>query len=241
MDEYDVVILAGGHGTRMYPLTANIPKPMVKIGGIPVIEHTIRLFEYYGFKNIKILVGYKKEVIQNYFNGRYNNLNIECIDTGEKSDTAERIWKVRDMVSNTFFLSYSDLLADINLNALLNFHKKSKKIGTMAVYPLKTSYGVVYFDDSKIAYRYDEKPILYDYNVNAGYFVFNSDLFDNWSWESTDFSRSMLVKLSREHQLACYKHEGFWGGMDTVRENELLNKIWNSGDAKWAVWKKKKF
>lgn len=236
-NENDVLILAGGKGTRLYPLAANIPKPMVKIGDLPVVEHIIRLFEYHGFRNIKLLVGYKKEVIEDYFEGRYGHLNLECIDTGEDSDTAERIWKVRNTISETFFLSYADVLADLDLKSMFEFHIKHNKIGTVATYSLTTSYGIIYFDEDNIAYKYVEKPVIPDYHINAGYFIFNSTLFDHWDWQSKDFSKGMLVKLSREQQLACYKHEGFWSGMDTVRENEILCHMWESGDAKWAVWR----
>jgi len=240
-EEYDVIILCGGKGTRLYPLTADIPKPMVKIGDLPVIEHIIKLYEFYGYRNIKLLTGYKGEVIQNYFEDKYKDrrgINIQCIDTGENSDTAERIWQIRNTVTNTFFLSYSDVLADLNLASMLKFHKKHKKVGTMAVYPLTTSYGIVRFDEDKIAYEYLEKPIIKSLFINAGFFIFNSTLFDLWEWSSTDFSKGMLVKLCRERLIACYEHKGFWSGMDTVRENEILNEMWRTGKAKWAVWKK---
>ena len=237
-EEFDVIILCGGKGTRLYPLTADIPKPMVKIGDLPVIEHIIRLYKFFGFYNIKLLVGYKGDIIQNYFKDRYEEMNIQCIETGEESDTAERIWQIRNSVSDTFFLSYSDVLADLNLDSMLEIHKKHKKIGTMAAYPLMTSYGIVKFDGNKTAYEYLEKPIIDVFSINAGFFIFNSTLFDHWEWSSTDFSKGMLVKLCREKLIACYEHEGFWSGMDTVRENEILNEMWERGKAKWAVWKK---
>jgi glucose-1-phosphate cytidylyltransferase len=239
-EKYDVIILCGGKGTRLYPLTANIPKPMVKIGDLPVIEHIIRLYEFYKFHNIKLLVGYKGDIIQNYFEDRCTDkkMNIHCIETGEESDTAERIWQIRNKVSNTFFLSYSDVLADLNLDSMLEFHKKHGKVGTMATYPLTTSYGIVKFDDNRIAYEYLEKPIIDAFSINAGFFILNSTLFDYWGWSSTDFSKGMLFKLCRGGLIACYEHKGFWSGMDTVRENEILNEMWRTGEAKWAVWKK---
>jgi glucose-1-phosphate cytidylyltransferase len=236
--EYDVIILCGGKGTRLYPLTADIPKPLVKVGDLPVLEHVIKLFEFFGFINIKLLIGYKGDTIQNYFKDRYENMSIQFIDTGVESNTAERVWKVRNKVSDTFFLAYSDVLADINLDSMLRFHSSHGNIGTMATYPLLTSYGIVKFDESKIAYEYLEKPIINDLAINAGFFVFNSTLFDLWEWNDTDFSKGMITKLCRIKQMGCYEHNGFWSGMDTVRENELLCEMWESGDAKWAVWKK---
>lgn len=236
--EPDVIILCGGKGTRLYPLTANIPKPMVKIGEMPVIEHVINIFKFYGFKNIKLLIGYKGDVIRDYFENRYTDINIQCIDTGIESNTAERIWQVRNMVSDTFFLAYSDVLADIDLGAMLKFHEKNGVTGTMATYPLLTSYGIVKFDKNKIASEYLEKPIIKDYSINAGSFVFNSTLFDHWEFKEPDFSRGMIGKLCGNKLMGCYEHSGFWSGMDTVRENEILNKMWDDNEAKWAVWKK---
>jgi len=241
MIECDVVVLAGGKGKRLYPLTMDLPKPMVRIGDMPVLEHLVKLFEYYGLSSIKILVGYKGDIIKKYFHGRYTNLDIQCIDTGSDADTAERLWQVRNKVSDTFFLSYSDVLADIDLQRMYEFHEKAGKKGTMATYPLTTSYGIVHFDGDNIAYEYREKPMFENYHINAGFFVFNSSIFDTWEWGSRDFSKGMIVKLARERQLACYRHDGFWSGMDTVRENEILNEMWNSGDARWAVWRRKRY
>lgn len=234
----DVVILCGGKGTRLYPLTADIPKPMVKIGDLPVIEHIIRLYGYYNFKNIKLLLGFKGDLIREYFEDNpIEGLDIQCIDTGLEADTAERIWKIRNEVTDEFFLSYSDVLADVDLSSMLEFHRKKGCLGTLAVYPLLTSYGIVKLDKDNIATQYLEKPVINDYLINAGFFIFNSSLFDEWEWSSTDFSKGMLVKLCREQKVACYEHNGFWSGMDTVRENEILNRLWKNGEAKWAVWK----
>lgn len=237
----EVVLLAGGKGTRLHPLTHNVPKPMLRIGSMPIMEHVIRIFEYFGFKKFKILTGYGGNVIRKYFECRNSASCIECIPTGIKSDTAERIWKVRNKLSDTFFLSYTDVLADIDLRAQLVFHHEKGKIGTMAVVPLRTTYGIVKSDEENIAFEYLEKPILYDYWANAGFFVFNSALFDHWESSDTDFSKGMLPALSKSGKMACYKHDGFWATMDTVREYEILNDLWNRGEAKWAVWKEKKF
>lgn len=232
----DVVILAGGKGTRLHPITHNVPKPMLSIGPMPIMEHVMRIFGYYGFKNFKILTGYRGDVIRKHFESRNSTMCIECIPTGIKSDTAERIWRVRNKVSDTFFLSYADVLANINFRTQLIFHHKKGKVGTMAVVPLRIPYGIAKFDEKNIAFDYLEKPILLDCWVNAGFFIFNSDLFDHWEWWDTDFSKGMLPALSKSGMLACYKHDGFWATMDTVREYEILNNLWKSGKAKWAVW-----
>lgn len=236
--EVDVVILCGGKGSRLYPLTGKVPKPMVKIGDLPVLEHLIKYYQYYGYRNFKLLLGYKGESIKDYFKNRYKNLHIEYLDTGINTNTAERIWQIKDKLPRIFLLSYADVLANINLKEEMAFHLSHKKVGTMSIVPLKTSYGVVKFDSHSIATNYLEKPIFYDRWINAGFFIFNSTLFNYWSWESKDFSQGMLVKLAKLGLLGCFKHYGFWSGMDTVRENSVLNELWNKGEAKWALWRK---
>lgn len=242
----DVVLLCGGKGSRLRPLTWDAPKPMIRIGSLPIVEHAIRLYEYYEYENFKLLIGYMGEIIQKYFKHRKSASNIKCIDTGLDAGTAERIWQVRNQLSDTFLLSYADVLADLNVDQQMMFHRKHQKIGTMTVTPLRTSYGVVNFDSNGIAYDYLEKPVLYDYWINAGSFVFESSLFDYWEWEDTDFSRGMLSSLSRAGLIGCYVHNGFWSTMDTIREYEILNELWEEsfqlkpemGEAKWAIWRK---
>ena len=237
MEKIDVVILAGGKGSRLYPLTKDIPKPLVRIGELPVLGHIVKYFGHFGIKNVKVLVGYKGDAIREYFRDNFKEMNIECIDTGEDSDTAERLWQIRKAVSDRFILSYSDVLSNINLNNEVSFHIKKGKVGTMGLVPLRTPYGVLSLDDNDIAVDYVEKPVFYDYWMNCGLFVFEKALFDYWDWKNTDFSKGMLVKLAKLSQLSGYKHQGFWSGMDTIRENEILNELWKKNEAEWAVWK----
>lgn len=239
LNKINVVILAGGKGCRLYPLTKDKPKPLVEVGNIPVIEHIVRYFAYFGIKNIKILVGHKGDIIKKYFRHslKETDVAVECINTGEESDTAERLWQTRNEMSERFILSYSDVLHNINLIDEIKLHIDKRKIGTMGVVPLRTPYGILKVDDNNIAVNYLEKPILYDYWMNCGLFVFEKTVFDYWDWKDKDFSKGMLVKLAQISQLAGYKHNGFWSGMDTVRENEILNELWDKNEAEWAIWK----
>jgi len=236
----DVVILAGGKGSRLYPLTKDIPKAMVKIGEYPVIEHIVRYFLHFGLKRVKILIGHKGEVICHHFesNFRHKNTRIECIPTGEEAGTAERIWRARKQLTSTFLLSYSDVLYNINLDEMMKFHIQKGKVGTMGVVPLRTSYGVLKIDKANVAVDYLEKPIFQYIWMNCGLFIFKKMIFDYWEWIDNDFSLGLIPKLSRISQIAAYKHLSFWSGMDTVRESEILNELWKKNEAEWAVWRK---
>lgn len=236
----EVVILAGGKGSRLYPLTKDIPKAMVKIGEFPVIEHIVRYFIYFGLKKIKILIGHKGNAIQHHFenNLKYKNVLIECIPTGENTGSAERIWQVREKLTNDFVLSYSDVLSNINLNKMMNYHKRKTKVGTMGVVPLRTSYGILKIGKGNISMDYIEKPIFQEIWMNSGLFIFKKTIFDYWEWINNDFSRGIIPKLSRMSEITAYKHLSFWSGMDTVRENEILNELWKKNEAEWAIWRK---
>lgn len=237
--ELDVVILCGGKGTRMHPLTQNNPKPMVKIGGIPVVEHIIRHYVFYGLTNFKLLTGHLGKVIHDYFKKkRIDRAKIECIDTGKESGTAERLWMVRDLVTSTFLWNYADDVGDVNIKEEMRFHQEKKKLLTMTVVPLRTSYGLVKINRENIATKYIEKPTIYQRWINAGFFIMEKGVFKTWNFSNSDFSRGMLTKLAQIGELACFKHQGFWSGVDTVRDYEILNELWRKNESAWAVWRK---
>lgn len=217
----------------MLPISTEIPKPMVPIGNMPIVAHQLRFFYGYGLTSFKLLVGYKKEHISEYFSSFDPMLKIRCIDTGLESKTAERIWQVRERLSDPFLLTYGDVLSDIDVDKLVAFHEKKQKPGTMAVTPLRTSFGVVSFDSDGIANAYHEKPTISGHWVNAGYFVFSHALFDYWIEDELDFSKGVLTELSKKGLLACFKHQGFWETMDTPHEVRRLDEIWKSGKAPW--------
>lgn len=223
----------------MHPLTRSNPKPMVKIGGIPLVEHNIRHYVFYGFTSFKLLTGHLGKVIHDYFKKtRVNQAKIECLDTGENSGTAERLWMVRDLVSSTFLWNYADDLGNVDIRKELKFHQKKKKIITMSVVPLRTRFGVVKIDHENIATDFVEKPVIYNRWINAGFFVMEKDVFKIWDFSSPDFSKGMLIKLAKMGELACFKHQGFWSGVDTIQEYEKLNELWKKNESGWAVWRR---
>lgn len=237
----EAVILSGGKGSRLYPLTKDIPKALVKIGDIPVIEHIVQYFIYFGIDKIKILIGHKGEAIKEYFaNQKYpKNIVVECIPTGEDAGTSERVWKIRKNLKSDFILSYADVLHNVDLNEMFKLHLSRNVVGTMAAVPLRTSYGIVDLNENNVAIRYREKPYFPDTWMNAGLFLFKPAIFEYWENSiDVDFSKGMLPKLCEFSQIVTYKHESFWSGMDTVRENEKLNELWNKHEAEWAFWRK---
>lgn len=238
----DVVLLCGGKGTRMHPLTRTKPKPMVKIGDLPLVEHIIRHYHYYGFKSFKLLTGYLGYAIHNYFKKtRVNGAKIECLDTGEDSGQAERLWLVRDKLSSTFLWNYADDLGDVNLKEELAFHRRKKKLATMTVVPLQTRWGIVKINRQQIATALIEKPVISNKWINAGFFIMEKDVFKVWDFSQPEsLAKGVLPKLTRLSQLACFKHQGFWSGVDTIREFEILNKLWKENKAAWAPWREDK-
>ncbi len=235
LENCDVVIPCGGRGTRLYPVTETIPKAMVPIGGMPILEHVLRLYMGFGFRRFKLLLGYKGEVIRRYFNENHLDVTIDFVDTGIDTGTADRIWQVRNDVSSPFLFSYCDVLADLDFDALVRFHQRCGKPATMTVTALPSSYGVVDVDEDFVANHYEEKPILKNTWINAGFFVLNELIFENWSWTDADFSRSVIPLLVEHRMLACYRHVGFWSTMDTEKEHAMLEGMWNSGKPTWVI------
>lgn len=238
--DIDVVLLCGGKGTRMYPLTREIPKPLIKIGDFPIIEHIIRHYAHFGFRKFKILTGYLGNVLHEYFKKhKISNLNIKCIDTGEDSGTAERLWQVKDRVSEVFFWNYGDDIGDVNLDQEFKFHKKKGKLATITLAPLAVPYGVVKFNENFISSSFLEKPVLYDCFINAGFFIMEKKIFDFWDLSDPDISKIILPKLAKLGELSCFVHKGFWSGVDTVRDYQILTELWEKNQATWVTWMKK--
>ena len=227
-----VVILAGGLGSRLSEETRNIPKPMVKIGNKPIIEHIIDFYSKYGFSNVIICGGYKKEIIQNYFKKKKN---IYVANTGLKTETGSRIKKIKKLIGNdeNFFMTYGDGLSDINLIKLLKFHTNHKKIATLsAVRPIPRFGHITIKRNSVIKFK--EKDKLSEGWINGGFFVLNKKIFDYLDdGNNCIFERNPLENLSNDKQLMAYKHRGFWHCMDTLRDKNFLNEIFNNRKSEW--------
>ena len=231
MDPIKVVILCGGKGTRSYPYTSYFPKVMMPINGTPVIVHLMRIYALQGYTKFVLAAGYRKEILFDYFNGRYQGWDVEVVDTGAESDTGERIRRCRDHVGDTFFATYGDGLGNLNLDHLLAQHRKGGGLATLTVVPLRSQYGLVVFDQEGQVNRFEEKPLIQDYWINAGFFVFQKEAYDHW--EGTNLENHVLPGLSAKNRLYTYKHVGFWKSMDTSKDQQELEQIYEVGDVPW--------
>tara|TARA_Y100000741_G_C18141837_1_gene513465 strand:- start:112 stop:822 length:711 start_codon:yes stop_codon:yes gene_type:complete len=227
-----VVILAGGKGTRMREETEFIPKPMVTIGGIPILEHLINYFSHYKKFNFVICTGYKENIIIDYFN-ELKRENIFILPTGEDTNTGGRIAMVKDYVSDNFIMTYGDGLSDININKLIDFHFSHNKIGTISTTKPLSRFGLVDFKDSGEVIAFTEKPLLDSY-VNMGYMVFNKEIFKFIDGDEI-FENEPLKKLAKNKEIFAFAHSGFFRPMDTYREYLELNQMWEDDNAPWKI------
>ena len=228
-----VIILAGGFGTRLGEVTDTIPKPMVEIGGKPIIVHIMELYAAYGHTDFLIALGYKAEVIRKYFSENKFNWNISMVDTGLDTMTGGRSKIVSKHVGNeTCFLTYGDGLSDINIDKLLKFHKDHKKLATVSAVRPSARFGELDLDGDRVL-SFEEKPQLQKGWINGGFFVLEPDFFNYIEGIKIMLEREPLEQASKDSQLFAYRHEGFWQCMDTRRDHELLETLWLEGNPPW--------
>ena len=232
-----VVILAGGYGTRLGEETKKKPKPSVKIGGKPIIWHIIKIYSYYGINEFIICLGYKGNLLKKELNKLNLNKNwdIKYVNTGLKTMTGGRIKRIKKYLFNNenFCLSYGDGLSDVNIKKLIKFHEKNNKIATLTAVKYKNPKGVLSISKKSKIKTIKEKPLEY---INGGFFVLSKKIFYYLKNDKTIFEKDCLPKLARNNQLLAFKHNGFWGCMDTFREKKELNKIYKSNQKAWKVW-----
>ncbi len=209
---------------------------MVKIGRDPILIHIMKIYEKHGFNDFILALGYKKNIIIDYFKKNKNQKwNIEFVDTGKNSLTGTRLLKLKKKLINeeNFFLTYGDGLTDLNITKLLNFHKKNKKTATLTAVRPPARFGELKIKNTGLVKRFEEKNQINEGWINGGFFVFNKKIFNYLPKYQCMLEREPMTKLTRDRQLIALKHGGFWQCMDTLRDNKLLNKIWNSGKSKW--------
>ena len=232
-----LIILAGGYGTRIGEETKIKPKPLIKIGNKPIIWHIMKIYSHYGIKNFVICLGYKGALLKKELNKiiTNENWNVKYVDTGLKTMTGGRIKRIKKFVNNEkyFFMTYGDGLCDININKLIKFHIKKKKIATLTAVRYRNPKGVVTFDNHNKIKKIKEKPIEY---INGGFYILDNKIFNYLKGDKTIFEKDSLSKLSKNKQLIGYRHKGFWACMDTTREKIELNKIWKSKAKAWKIW-----
>ena len=220
-----VVILAGVYGTRISEYTKTIPKPMIKINGIPIILHIINHYVSYGYKDFYIALGYKGEIIKKYFkNLKDKKFNIHLINTGLKTMTGGRLKRLEKFLKGeTFLATYGDGLSNININKLVEFHNKNKKLVTLSAVRPPARFGAIKFRGSNISY-FKEKSNLDEGWINGGFFVINSNFLKYIDNDKTLLEKEPFERLTKKKQLCGFKHKGFWQCMDTLRDKEILEK-----------------
>lgn len=230
-----VVILCGGLGTRLSEETSIKPKPMVKIGNKPILQHIINLYCKYGFKEFILALGYKGYYIKNYFKqNRNKKFKIKLVDTGRQTLTGGRLKRLRKFFSSNedFMLTYGDGISNQNLDKLKKFHFKHKKIATMTVVRPPVRFGEVKLNNSLVT-MFKEKPQSSSSWINGGFFVFNSKIFDFIKDDKTMLEKEPLEKLQKKRELYAYKHEKFWQCMDTLRDKKYLNDLYKKKKLNW--------
>jgi len=220
-----VIILAGGFGSRISEYTKTIPKPMIKIKNKPILHHIMDHYSKFGHKEFYIALGYKGEVIKKYFkNKKIPNWKINLIETGKNTMTGGRLKKFEKIINNeTFMITYGDGLSDVNINKLVKFHKKNKKIATLTAVRPPARFGAVKLNGNKVSY-FKEKSKLDEGWINGGFFVMEPTIFKYISGNKTFLEKEPLVNISKKKELVAFRHEGFWQCMDTKRDKELLEK-----------------
>lgn len=233
-EDMSVVILCGGLGTRAYPYTRRMPKALMPVDEVPIVEQVMRIYASYGCRDFVLSVGYLKEQIIAYVAGLSSSYNwsVRCVDTGATTDTGGRILGCRDYVTPTFHATYCDGLGDVDLDGLLALHRAHGAAATMTAFPLRSQYGLVYADGEGRVTHFDEKPVLPDKLINAGFFVFDDSAFD--AWDGSNLERDVLPGLASREQLYIYRHEGFWRSMDTLKDQQELSGLWHDFAPRYA-------
>lgn len=253
-----VAILAGGLGSRLSEETAIKPKPMVEIGGQPILWHIMKIYAAYGLKEFVLALGYKGEVIKNYFvnyryqinslivsladgevvvpNSKHEDWTVHLVDTGLDTQTGGRVKRIIDYVGNEpLMLTYGDGVCNLNIGRLLQFHRAHGKLATVTAVRPPARFGGISFNGDLVA-RFEEKPQIGEGWINGGFFVLEPGVADYIERDNTIFEQEPLERLAADGQLVAYRHDGFWQCMDTLRDVRLLESMWESGQALWRVW-----
>jgi glucose-1-phosphate cytidylyltransferase len=251
-----VVILAGGVGSRLSEETDVRPKPMVEIGGRPILWHIMKHYSHHGFHDFVLCLGYKGDMIKRYFADMVANTadmtvdlstgtverhqsdadrwRVTLIDTGQTTETGGRMLRIRDHIDGPFLMTYGDGVADLDIAAVVDFHRAHGRLATVTAVHPPARFGRLQIEGDAV-HRFDEKPLAGEGWVNGGFFVLEPEVFDYIPGD-VDWAKEPLESLAVQGQLSAYQHEGFWQCMDTLRDKLLLEKLWESGEAPWRVW-----
>lgn len=254
------VILAGGLGTRISEETILKPKPMVEIGGMPILWHVMKIYSYYGINEFIICLGYKGYVIKEYFNNYFLHMSditfdmannsmtvhekhaeswkVTLVDTGDNSMTGGRLKRIKEYVKNEedFCFTYGDGVGDINIPELIKFHKNHRKLATLTAVVPPSRFGVLSINEQQNVISFKEKPREEGGRINGGFFVLSPKVFEYIEDDATTWEAEPLEKLANTSELLAFNHDGFWQPMDTLRDKNRLEELWQSGKAPWKVW-----
>ena len=255
-----VVLLAGGFGTRFSEESEFKPKPMIEIGGMPILWHIMKEYSHFGYNEFVICAGYKQHVIKEWFADYFLHTSditfdfthgnrvivhdqhtepwkVTVVDTGLHTLTGGRIRRVRQYIGDEpFLMTYGDGVCDVDMKALVDFHRSHGKIATLTAVYQKQQKGVLNIGGDNAVYSFREKSVGDGVPINAGYMVLNPEIFDYIDGDQTSFEKEPLERIAALHELMSYNHTGFWQCMDNKREWDTLEKLWESGNAPWKVW-----
>ena len=225
------VILCGGYGTRLSEETIIKPKPMVKIGNKPILEHIMNIYEHYGYNKFILALGYKSEYIKKFYK---NKKNIELVYTGKDTKTGGRLLRLKKYLNNekTFMLTFGDGVSNINIKKAVRFHKNHGKMATITAVRPPVRFGELKISRNKVK-SFKEKPHVGEGWINGGFFIFNNKVLNFIKDDQTMLEKEPLEKLTKTGQLMAFEHKGFWKCMDTMRDKILLNKLWKESNALW--------
>ena len=230
------VILAGGYGTRISEESHMKPKPMIEIGGKPILWHIMKIYSVHKINDFVICLGYKGDQIKEYFDRfDFTPWNIQLVDTGEDTMTGGRLKRIQDHIDDTFCATYGDGVSDVDINRLISFHKEKKSLATLTAIHPPERFGVLNLSGDYVM-EFHEKHRGESSWINGGFFVFEPKIFDYLQDDSTVLEKTPLETLAKEQQLTSFKHNGFWYPMDTLRDKNHLEKLWASEKAPWKIW-----
>lgn len=226
------VILCGGLGTRAYPHTIEVPKPLLPVAGRPVLAHLMEIYAAQGFSDFVLAAGYKIELIESFAAECDETWTVDVVDTGLETNTGARVRRCIDLVDETFLCTYADGLGDVDLRRLVQFHEAHDGAATLTTVPLRSQYGTIEIDERSAVRAFREKPRLPEHCINAGFFVFDRRAFDAAGGD--DLERDVLPALGAAGELFAFRHDGFWRSMDTHKDSLELGELCESGSAPWT-------
>lgn len=227
-----VVILCGGKGTRSYPYTDHFPKALMPIGGRPIIVHLMDIYARQGYTDFLLAAGHRQEILADYFDGKFHDWNVRVLDTGEDSDTGERVRRCQPYLGDRFMVTYGDGLGNVRMDHLIQRHEECGGLATVTTVPLRSQYGTVHFSDSKQVTSFREKPVIPDHWINAGFFVFEKGAFEHWGGHNLE--ADVLPAIAAQGGLYAFEHDGFWKSMDTSKDQQAMERLYNASAPPWT-------